>query len=277
MKTKREIFTVTSLTKENEELIANWARTLRQDGIPVSRLLLAAKALDVAATAGLTPQQFKASSQWIKEFMTRWGLSMRAKGRSGTNSESDGDAALERFSSDINDLILEHNIAEIYNADETAVNYEIVPTTTIDTKGVKHVWIRSTGHEKDRMTAMLLADTKGTKYPLFLVLKTAESRIEAVVVENLQKRHGFGVKVWSEIEELQERHPSQIYGNPSAWWNSSISVAFLQYHFGYRKDKSLPKILLLWDDFSANFTAEAKYRQRLPGSVNPLTLRGCAR
>ncbi|CAK4841766.1 unnamed protein product, partial [Aphanomyces euteiches] len=120
MKTKREIFTVTSLTKENEELIANWARTLRQDGIPVSRLLLAAKALDVAATSGLTPQQFKASSQWIKEFMTRWGLSMRAKGRSGTNSECDGEAALERFSSDINDLILEHNIAEIYNADETA-------------------------------------------------------------------------------------------------------------------------------------------------------------
>ncbi|KAG9408729.1 hypothetical protein AC1031_020573 [Aphanomyces cochlioides] len=73
MKTKREIFTVTSLTKEEEEQIANWVRTLRQDGIPMSRLLLAAKALDVAATTGfLTPQEFKASSQWINGFMTRW-------------------------------------------------------------------------------------------------------------------------------------------------------------------------------------------------------------
>ncbi|KAG9414475.1 hypothetical protein AC1031_007882 [Aphanomyces cochlioides] len=211
MKTIRAMFTVTTLTKGQEEEISTWVQNLRRDGIPVSRLFLAAKAHDVAKSAG----------------------------RSGKTSEADGDVVLQRFSNEIKELILENNIVEIYNADQTAVNYdELLPDKTIDTKGTKHVWIKITRHEKDRMTAMLLADTNGTKNPLFLDLKSAMSKNPAVVVENLEQRHGFGIKIWSEIEELQNRHPSQIYGNLSAWWNSSISIAFLKYHFGYRKGKS---------------------------------------
>ena len=70
---------------------------------------------------------------------------MRKKGRSGTKSEEDGELALERFSNEIKDVLLK---VTIYNADQTAVNYELLPDKTINAKGAKHVWIKSTGHEK---------------------------------------------------------------------------------------------------------------------------------
>ncbi|KAH9076873.1 hypothetical protein Ae201684P_010804 [Aphanomyces euteiches] len=202
LKTNRAMFSSTTLSKTQEESIATWVHDLRQEGIPISRMFLAAKALEVAAAAGLSSQQFKASNHWVNGFMDRWHLSMRMKGRSGLCSDDDGEAALEKFSNEIQDMIFNKNIVEIYNADQTAVNYEIIPDSTINAKGAKHIWIKSTGHEKDRMTAMLLGDTKGNKYPMFLVLKSPASKIQAVVLENNEKRHGFGVKVWSEVEEL---------------------------------------------------------------------------
>ncbi|RHY77127.1 hypothetical protein DYB30_014377 [Aphanomyces astaci] len=108
---------------------------------------------------------------------------------------------------------------------------------------------------KDRATAMVMADSTGKKHPLFLVLKTAASTIKAVVQENLTQRHGFGKQVWKDVQPLQDRFGC-IYGNPTAWWNSTISMDFLRYHFAGRPDRATKKVLLLWDDSSAHFTDE---------------------
>jgi hypothetical protein len=208
----------------------------------------------VAKDVGLNETQFKASPSWISGFIKRWKLDMRAKTRSGQSNLEQGQAALNEFSVRIRKLIVDEDIEEIYNADQTGINFEYIPKQTIDRLGAKTVWIRCSGHEKDRMTAMLLADTKGTKYPLFLVLKQQASKVKAKVVENLTQRNGLGRIVWPEIEDLQERHPSRLYANPTAWWNGGISKSFLTYHFGYRAGKNLKKVLLLWDDFSAHFS-----------------------
>ncbi|KAH9087335.1 hypothetical protein Ae201684P_000746 [Aphanomyces euteiches] len=103
---------------------------------------------------------------------------------------------------------------------------------------------------------MLLVDAVGTKHPLFLVFKTPESVVKTTVIENLTQRNGFGSRLWKEIEEIHERHPSRIFGNPSGWWNSRISIKFLEYHFGHRRNQNLKKILLMWDDFGAHFTPD---------------------
>ncbi|RHY05890.1 hypothetical protein DYB36_004722 [Aphanomyces astaci] len=253
-KNTRLLGTATTLPVEQEEHLASWVHELRSDGIPVSRLLLQCKALEVAKDIGLNEAQFKASPSWITGFIKRWKLSTRAKTRSGQKNLEAGQAALAEFSTRIRKLIEEKGIDDIYNADQTGINYEYIPKHTIDDRGAKTVWIRCSGHEKDRVTAMLLGDTKGTKYSMFLVLKTQASKIKETVVENLTQRNGFGKRVWPEIEDLQERHPSRIYGNPTAWWNGDISKRFLAYHFGHRKGKNLKKVLLLWDDFSAHFS-----------------------
>ncbi|RHY85095.1 hypothetical protein DYB31_014952, partial [Aphanomyces astaci] len=170
------------------------------------------------------------------------------------DSPDDGVAALEAFSARVRALVLEHDIDLVYNADQTGVNYEYLPTKTLNTAGDKTVWVKCGGKTKERVTAMLLADSNGTKLPLFLVLRTAKSKVEAVVKENLTQRHGFGKTVWQSVEPMQGQNNSQIYGNPTAWWNSTISLAFLKFHFGQRADRATKKVLLLWDDFSAHFT-----------------------
>ncbi|KAH9123381.1 hypothetical protein AeMF1_005612 [Aphanomyces euteiches] len=167
-----------------------------------------------------------------------------------------GESVLVEFSASVRKIVDDNDIEDIYNADQTAINYEYIPKKTLDGTGTKTVWIKGSGHEKDRLTAMVLADAKGTKYPLFLVLKTSKSTVAENVSENLKFRHGFGPILWPEIEEIQECHPSRIYGNPTGWWNGHISVEFLNYHFGHRRGTESKFVLLLWDDFSAHFTPE---------------------
>ncbi|RHY99826.1 hypothetical protein DYB35_012725 [Aphanomyces astaci] len=87
-----------------------------------------------------------------------------------------------------------NDVETIYNADQTAVNYEYLPTKTLN-------------------------PTK----------------------ENTPLQSEFGC---------------EIYGNPTAWWNAGISLAFLKCHFGDRPDRETKKIMLLWDDFSAHVTEE---------------------
>ncbi|KAH9158426.1 hypothetical protein AeNC1_019165, partial [Aphanomyces euteiches] len=47
------------------------------------------------------------------------------------------------------------------------------------------------------------------------------------------------------------------YGNPAAWWNEDLSLAFLRFHFGSRANMD-EKVLLIWDDFSAHFTDKVR-------------------
>ncbi|ETV64127.1 hypothetical protein H257_18939 [Aphanomyces astaci] len=67
-RTIRSTGTGTTLDSAAEENIANWVCQLRSDGVPVSRLLLSCKALEVAKDLGLSTAQFKASPSWVDDF-----------------------------------------------------------------------------------------------------------------------------------------------------------------------------------------------------------------
>ncbi|RHY95143.1 hypothetical protein DYB37_009682 [Aphanomyces astaci] len=102
------------------------------------------------------------------------------------------------FAARVAQVVRDNNIDVVYNADQTGVNYEYLPTKTLNAKGEHTVWVKCAGITKDRTTAMVMADSTGKKYPLFLVLKTKASKVKAVVQENLTQRHGFGKTVWKE-------------------------------------------------------------------------------
>ncbi|KAI9996276.1 hypothetical protein PInf_013659 [Phytophthora infestans] len=57
------------------------------------------------------------------------------------------------------------------------------------------------------------------------------------------------------MDALQTQHQCQNYGNSAAWWNSQISLRFLEYHFANGPNIE-DKMLLLWDDFSGHWTPE---------------------
>ncbi|POM66240.1 Hypothetical protein PHPALM_17937 [Phytophthora palmivora] len=161
--------------------------------------------------------------------------------------------ALEIAADAVRAAILKHNISNVFNADQTSVFFEYLPRTTITDRGQKTVWVKISGNDKERATVMLLADWHGNKRAPFLVSKSGVSRHKHVQDINETKRHGFGVRLWQEISQLQHQHGCQIYGNISAWWNTQISLKFLAYHFGDRDDM-VEKILLLWDGFSGHWT-----------------------
>ncbi|RQM20227.1 hypothetical protein B5M09_010695 [Aphanomyces astaci] len=73
---------------------------------------------------------------------------------------------------------------------------------------------------------MVLANSAGTKHPLFLILRTSKSKVKAVVQENLAVPKGFGKRLWESL------------------------------HFSERPDRDTKPVLLLWDDFSAHWTEE---------------------
>jgi hypothetical protein len=253
-KCAREVGTGTTLPREFEEQLAQWVNSMRKDGVPVTPQMIQLMALEVAIDAGVDEQSFAASWTWMSRFMKRFKLALRTRTRTGQDTAGDGEAALATFAARVAHVVEEHSIDVIYNADQTGINYEYLPTKTLNKRGDKTIWIKCAGKTKDRATAMVLADTTGTKHPLFLVLKTKASKVKAVVQENMTQRQGFGKQVWKEVKPLQERFYCRIYGNPTAWWNAGIGVEFLRFHFGNRPDRATKKVLLLWDDFSAHFT-----------------------
>ncbi|RHY30390.1 hypothetical protein DYB32_004337 [Aphanomyces invadans] len=221
----------TTLPREAEEQLTRWEHGMRHDGIPVTYAILRLMALETAIDVGLTETKFKAGWHWIRGFKRHNNLKFRTKTRVGQDTNEDGAHSLEQFAERIRNVVVQHGIERIYNADQTGVNYEYLPTKTLNAAKEKTVWVKCGGKTKDRATVMLLADSKGAKHPLFLVLKSAKSTVKEVVQENLKKHQGFGKKVWREVLPLQRVHRSQIYMNPTVWWNAGISLAFLKLHF----------------------------------------------
>ncbi|KAH9104586.1 hypothetical protein AeMF1_019367 [Aphanomyces euteiches] len=237
MKCRRDRGTGTTLSKEVEENLARWVQGMRKDGVPVTYNMLRAMALEAAVDIGLRDDQFRAGWHWVQGFKQRHVYRFVHAHR-------------------IKKVVQDERIDRIYNADQTAINYEYLPTKTLNKCGDNTVWVKCGGKTKERMTAMLLADNTGFKHPLFLVLRTSKSKVKATVQENLTTRNGFGKRLWNDVVRLQERHGCQIHGNPTAWWNGSLSMKFLEYHFAQRPDRATKKVLLIWDDFSAHFTEE---------------------
>ncbi|ETV74347.1 hypothetical protein H257_10938 [Aphanomyces astaci] len=160
-KSMRPQGTSTTLDKATEEGLADWVTELRSEGIPVSNLLLQSRALEVARDLGFGPNDFKASNAWIQGCMKRWRFAMRSKSRAGQADLAQGEAKLAEFSARIRDVVATRGVETIYNADQTGINYEYIPKKTINQQGAKTVWIKGSGHEKDRLTAMVLADSNG--------------------------------------------------------------------------------------------------------------------
>ncbi|KAG3111334.1 hypothetical protein PI124_g8306 [Phytophthora idaei] len=201
------------------------------------------------------PAAFGASATWMKVYLTRYSLSLRARTRQGQSPPADSTAVAQEFAATLRRRIVEEGIAIVYIADQTAVFFEYVPKYTVDERGSKTVWVKCGGKSKERMTAMLMADSPGRKYDPRVVLKMRPSTNAETHEENTRLRHGFSRRLWPSIQTLSEQHAMPIYINAKGWWNSDLSLRFLKHHFGERDERDAP-VMLIWDDFSAHWTAE---------------------
>ncbi|KAG6589326.1 NPP1 protein [Phytophthora cinnamomi] len=226
----------TILPTDAEMELVQWINALRKDGAPVSSKMLELQARATAHEYEISP--FEASWHWRKGFMKRHRLSIRARTRQGQVSLEAADTIAINFAVDVQQKMLELRVTKVYNADQT-------------------VWIRGAGKDKERFTVMLLGDSDGTKYPLYVVLKSSRSQVEGGDAANWKYRRGFGIHVWNEARQIMAGTDLQLYANPTAWWNADIHMEFIKGNFGSRPQPRQP-ILLLVDDFSGHWTAEVK-------------------
>ncbi|KAK1936703.1 hypothetical protein P3T76_010138 [Phytophthora citrophthora] len=118
-------------------------------------------------------------------------------------------------------------VSNIYNADQSRICFEYLPKQTVSKKDAKMVWVRG-GKDKERFTGQA-------------VNYTCYSCTHEIT------QHGF-------ISHDFTRSSNLWYN--SAWWNSGLSVAFLDFHFAGRDEDE--HVLFLWDDFSAHWTDEVE-------------------
>lgn len=255
LKRYRELGSAKTLSDDVELDIFEWLVAVRRNGVPVSATMLKQEAVEIARMYDVPPSAFAASSTWMASYLSRYSLALRAKTRQGQSPPADSATVAQEFSATVRRRIVEEGIVKIYNADQTAVFFEYVPKHTVDERGSKTVWVKCGSKSKERLTAMLMADSTGRKYEPWVILKMRPSTIAETREENTRLRHGFSRKLWPSIQKLQDEHAMPIFTNSKGWWNSELSLRFLEYYFGERDNRDAP-VMLLWDDFSAHWTAE---------------------
>ncbi|POM75596.1 LOW QUALITY PROTEIN: Protein Y6B3B.8 [Phytophthora palmivora] len=80
-----------------------------------------------------------ASRGWVKGFLRRHRLALRAKTRQGQVTPENAGAVLKRFNVKVKQRMAELGVDVVYNADQTPVFFEYLPDTYITAKGAPTV------------------------------------------------------------------------------------------------------------------------------------------
>ena len=137
---------------------------------------------DDMAKNGEPNKPFKASTGWLRGFMKRYGLPLRRK---TFMAQKDPDQLIDKlvtFVLHVRCVSMKHpyDVANITAMDETPVWSDMVSGTKVDATGKKTVSVKTTGHEKSRVSVCLTAKADGTKLPPFIVFKGAKRETAAL-------------------------------------------------------------------------------------------------
>ena len=127
-------------------------------------------------------ESFVASRGWLEKFMSRYGLSLRRRTSIG---QKDPQQLINRLASYViharrMQMRCNFKASQIYAMDETPVWQDIVGTTTVPKVGSQDVVLKSTGHEKARVSVCLTARADWTKLKPFIVFKGAKREVETL-------------------------------------------------------------------------------------------------
>lgn len=209
-------------------------------------------AIEVAVDAGV--EGFLGNWPWCHAFMHHHKLLIGARTRQGQVTTGEAVTVVSSFS----ELVLQtmKQLGVRYTA---LIRPQYFSSTYRSTRSApeERRQCGDAGKEKERLTAMLLGDINGNKYPPFVVLKAAKSKNDKQQAENDIHRHGFGRRMWRDILQAPASAHLQIYGNSKWWWDERLSLEFLKHNFLGRRAIN-PPVILRWDDMSAHWTKDVK-------------------
>lgn len=153
-----------------EAALLRWLQKANAAHLPVNGTLLREKANDLALQLG--HEEFKCSNGWFCRFKERNNLTfLTVCGESGSTNES---VVEDWRNHTLAPLLSEYGADDVYNLDEAALFYKMLPTKTF---AVKNTAIKGRKQAKDRITVLFGANMCGKhKLPLLVVGKTGKPR-----------------------------------------------------------------------------------------------------
>ena len=175
------------LSLKLEDTLIQWIDSRRAIGLRVSCKLIMKKAeityRSIKAGNNEDFEEFKASRGWLTCFMKRNGLSLRRKTSVAQQDPERLVAKLVAYIVQVRRMQKNYNPSDIIAMDETPVWCDMILETTIDKTGKKSITLKTTGHEKARVSVCLAAKADGTKLKPMVVFKGEKREVAALSQE----------------------------------------------------------------------------------------------
>ena len=177
------------------------------------------------------------SNGWVVRFMNRHGLTLRKR---TSLAQHDPGNLIDRVISFILNVrrkfhTKQYAMANVIAMDETRL--DMPSATTVKEAGASSVTIRSTGHEKDRVTECLKGKANEDKLKPFIVFKGGKRDVKRM------------------NEDRQLSGKCVIRTSANGWMNESLTEEWIQYVVGRL---SFAPRLLVWDTYKCHMTNGVK-------------------
>ena len=216
-----------------------WFSARRAENKPVSGPIIIEKAQKLYEDLGIE-EECSFSTGWLRNFKCRHGI--REIHQHGEKNSADHEAAAA-YTEEFMRLIREHDVSceQVYNADETALFWRCVPTSTLST----HDEARASGFKvnKDRITVLPCANVAGThKLKLFVLGKFKKPRAFKDVV-HFPVHYDANANAWMTAVLFK-------------WWFFHCFVPEVKEHLRQQDLPEDSKVILLLDNCRAHPPAQ---------------------
>lgn len=147
-----------------DDALADWFKRARAAGITMSDAVIEEKAKQIAASLELA--DFNCSHGYVSRFKTRHQLSTRVVSGEG-GAVVDDETITEWQREKLPDLIAQYHPKDVFNADETALFYRLLPHRTLAVRGDK---CQGGKRKKERVSVLVGANMDGSEKPTPLVI-----------------------------------------------------------------------------------------------------------
>ena len=162
-----------------EDELLEWIYERRSTGLQVSRAMIPHKAQAIheqKCKAWQVSPSFILSNSWVQKCMARNRLSERCR---TTELQKDQDRLIGKLIAYILQVQRQQNRhsyshSDIISMDQTAVWQYMLSSTTVDNVGEKSIRLKTTGHERSKVSVCLTAKADGIKLKPFIVFLGAK-------------------------------------------------------------------------------------------------------
>ena len=151
---------------EMEILLGAWIMDARNEGLAVTRKMIASKAVTLLESLMVPHATFKASATWISRFMKRQQLSLRTISTLNQHNPVDISSKIIWFILYTRKVLEDNSGLKVWAADETPVFFDLFGNKTVNKSGNVEVKLKTSGGEKKMVTCLPVASSDGTKNPL---------------------------------------------------------------------------------------------------------------